>query len=360
VLVCQQPILKRFWYPVMPMAHLADGPKPFRLLNEDIVVWLPEPGVPAALVDSCCHRTAKLSRGHCKGDRLVCGYHGWEYAADGRVMRIPQRGPGEHKPTRMGVQSFHATERYGYVWVALADPLYDVPDFEEGRTPGFRMIQQFYEVWHCGALRFQENSFDNAHFSFVHKGTFGDYENPVPAKLEINTLADGFVMDTDVEVLAPPLQQSLLKINAPRTMRHHNARWYTPFGRKLQFTYPNGLVHSIVSFATPIDDKSSMLCQFIFRNDTEADASTEDILKFDRQVVEEDRSILEATDADVPLEQEGYEYSMPSDKPGVLMRRVLLDLLKAHGEVEVRREGAPKVRTFPEAVEPTKLARAAG
>jgi phenylpropionate dioxygenase-like ring-hydroxylating dioxygenase large terminal subunit len=172
-------------------------------------------------------------------------------------------------------------------------------------------------------------------------------------------LPDGFVMDTDVEVLTPPIQQSLLKMTGTRTMRHHNARWYTPFGRKLQFTYPNGLVHSIVNVATPIDDKSSMIVQWVFRNDTEADAKAEDILKFDRQVVEEDKAMLEATDYDVPLEQESYEYSMPSDKPGVLMRRVLLDLLKAYGEVEVRREGATRVRTFREFVEPSKLAGAA-
>ena len=39
------------------------------------------------------------------------------------------------------------------------------------------------------------------------------------------------------------------------------AIWYAPFLRKLRITYPNGLVHSIVTAATPIDDQQSMICQ---------------------------------------------------------------------------------------------------
>jgi hypothetical protein len=35
---------------------------------------------------------------------------------------------------------------------------------------------------------------------------------------------------------------------------------------------------------------------------------------------------------------------MPSDKPGLIMRRKLLDLLHAHGETEVRRAGANLLR----------------
>ena len=44
------------------------------------------------------------------------------------------------------------------------------------RVPGsrFRRIPQFYEVWRCAGLRLMENSFDNAHVNFTHRGTFGD------------------------------------------------------------------------------------------------------------------------------------------------------------------------------------------
>ena len=37
MLVTRQPVLRRFWYAVMPMARLDTGPQPFTLLGEAIV-----------------------------------------------------------------------------------------------------------------------------------------------------------------------------------------------------------------------------------------------------------------------------------------------------------------------------------
>jgi phenylpropionate dioxygenase-like ring-hydroxylating dioxygenase large terminal subunit len=236
------------------------------------------------------------------------------------------------------VQRFHAEERYGYAWVALDDPLHPIPDFEEAATPGFRLIDQFYEVWDCAGMRVMENSFDNAHFSFVHRGTFGDQEHPQPASIEIEPCADGFLMKSSAPVKNPEIQKALLHMDSDRTVRHMRARWYMPFLRKLQITYPNGLVHSIVTAATPIDDRSSQIVQFCFRSDSEAEAPAAGIIAFDRQVTAEDRGILESTDYDVPLDQSGSECNMRSDQPGILMRRMLLDLMAQHGESETRRE----------------------
>ena len=75
----RQKVLRDFWYATMPVAALESGPKPFRLLGEDIVLFLDKEGEPAALEDRCCHRTAKLSKGWMKDGNIVCGYHGWEY-----------------------------------------------------------------------------------------------------------------------------------------------------------------------------------------------------------------------------------------------------------------------------------------
>lgn len=344
MLVTQQPVLRRFWYPVIPMAALADGPKPFRLLGEDLVLWVDGEGRPAALADRCCHRTARLSLGFCTGGRLACGYHGWEYDAAGRVVAIPQRGAEARAASgRMSVPAFRAAERYGYAWVALADPLAAIPDFEEAGAPGFRQIDQFYEIWDCAGLRVMENSFDNAHFSFVHRASFGDIEHPEPAALAIEPAADGFLMTSRVPVRNPQLQRANLGIDADATVRSMRARWYLPFLRKLQITYPNGLVHAIVTAATPIDDRRSQIVQFCYRSDSEADAPAAQVIAFDRQVTAEDRRILESTDWDVPLDQSGVEANMPSDRPGLVMRRMLLDLLAAHGESESRREPARRL-----------------
>ncbi|MGK7862284.1 Rieske 2Fe-2S domain-containing protein [Falsiroseomonas sp. E2-1-a4] len=86
MLATATPLLRRFWYPVMPVAHLAEVPKPFRLLDQDLVLWLDGDGNPAAMDDRCCHRTAKLSKGFYTAGRLACGYHGWEFSAPSARM----------------------------------------------------------------------------------------------------------------------------------------------------------------------------------------------------------------------------------------------------------------------------------
>ena len=335
MLVTKQPTLRRFWYPVMSIKCLADGPKPFRLLGTNIVLWLTADGTPAAIADRCCHRSAKLSRGYCEGGRIVCGYHGWQYDRSGRVVRVPQAGETRDQRTAMHTPAYNATERYGYVWVALDDPLTAIPEFEEATNPGFRKIDQFYDVWECAGLRLMENSFDMAHIAFVHRATFGDSSSPKPADFLITRTADGFIMGSEVLVVNRDLQKEILGMSDDTTTRIAQAQWHMPFVRKTRIEYPTGLVHAIVTAATPIDDTRSQIVQFCFRNDSESDTSTEDVIRFDSAIVKEDKYILEGTDPDVPLDPRGIEASMASDEPGLIIREMLRDLLARHGEAEV-------------------------
>jgi hypothetical protein len=50
MLTTKQPVLRRFCCAVIPLTNLADGPKPFRLLGEDIVPFVDAAGTlaPAA------------------------------------------------------------------------------------------------------------------------------------------------------------------------------------------------------------------------------------------------------------------------------------------------------------------------
>jgi phenylpropionate dioxygenase-like ring-hydroxylating dioxygenase large terminal subunit len=333
MLATETPLLRRFWYPLMPVGQLADGPRPFRLLGQDLVLWLDGEGQPALMDDRCCHRTAKLSKGFYSNGVLACGYHGWEFDREGTVVRVPQRPVDKQGRTNMRVPAYSAAIRYGYVWGALEDPLFGLPHFEE-EEEGFRRIPEFHEPWACAGLRVMENSFDNAHFAFVHRASFGDAGHPEPAKLEIDEFPDGFLFRSEVPVVNPAAQKELLRMENDHTVRFMRARWWAPFLRKLRITYPNGLVHSIVTGATPIDDRTSMICQWVYRNDTEADAPAQKVVDFDRVVTGEDREILESTDWDVPLDQTGLEMNMPSDRPGVTMRRMLAKLIAEHASTQ--------------------------
>ncbi len=336
MLVTQQPMLRRFWYPVMPIACLvSDQPQSFQLLGERIVLWLDPDGQPAAVLDRCCHRTAQLSRGVVRDGCIRCPYHGWSFDAGGTCVDVPQLAEEQAIPDSYKVQSSKCVERYGYVWVCLdADPLLPIPYIPEAEDAEMRLIPQFCEPWNCSGLRLMENSFDNAHFSFVHVNSFGDQQQPEPASLQVLPMEYGLVMTTRVAVVNPPLQQKNLQIAEATTLRINEQTWYMPFMRTLKITYPNGLMHLIFTAATPISDRTSQIIQFCVRNDTEADAKAADILAFDRLVTSEDKAVLESTDYDTPLEI-STEQHMASDQPGVIMRRKLAALLKQQDAIEI-------------------------
>jgi phenylpropionate dioxygenase-like ring-hydroxylating dioxygenase large terminal subunit len=334
MLVTRQPVLRRFWYAVMPMTKLDAGPQPFTLLGEKIVLWKRADGSPAALRDRCCHRTARLSKGSVEGDHIVCGYHGWTYDGRGACVRIPQN-PEMQIPAGARVPAFHCQQRFGYAWVALDEPLMPLLDTEE-EALGYRRIHQFDETWSTGALRMMENSFDSAHFAFVHKGTFGQAGQHKPENFRLEETPYGFEATMVIPINNPPESHRITGSTETTTERRFSNQWHLPFLRKLGLGYPSGVRHTIFTCATPIDDHRIQLIQWLYRNDTEADCPAALLNDWDTRVVLEDKVILESVDADAPVDvARRDEQSMASDRPGMLMRKRLLALLKEHGEQEV-------------------------
>lgn len=354
MLTTRQPIFRKFWHAVMPLTRLADGPQPFTLLGEAIVLFLDEHGEPAALKDRCCHRTAKLSKGWCAKEgelrgKLQCGYHGWTYDRHGRVVHIPQYTADRAIPADYRTPAYHCTARYGYAWVALDEPIADIPAVPEFDDPAFRTIFQFHEVWNTSPMRALENSFDNSHFSFVHRATFGVADQPKPSSYELVDTPNGFYAETVIPAANPERFRRISGVDEAVTTRHMRNAYFMPFSRRLDIEYPSGIRHIIINCFTPIDDGHMQLCQWLFRNDSEADCPAQLLIDFDEEITREDKDILESTDPDALIDtrRRGIEYSMDSDKPGMLIRKKLFELLRAHGEDEVHRGNAAAAAPIP-------------
>ncbi|MEN9225543.1 MAG: aromatic ring-hydroxylating dioxygenase subunit alpha [Thermostichus sp. HHBFW_bins_43] len=334
MLVTQHPVFRRFWYPVMPLSHLRQtqgqpgNPQPFQLLGQRIVLWLTPEGTVAAVEDRCCHRTAQLSRGCVVAGCIQCPYHGWQFDATGACVKVPQLQPHERIPASYKVKAFQTQIRYDYAWVCLEpDPLLPIPDFPEAEDPRYRVIHDFYEAWQCSAFSFMENVFDNAHFSIVHTRTFGDTSNPIPAISEIRETDYGFHTYAEIPAVNNDLQKSNLGMKEDRTLRCTSGDWFMPFLHRGKIVYPNGLEAILFVAMTPIDDYTSQMAHFWIRSDREEDAPAANIIAFNRQVMDEDRVILETIPADRPLAVESEQH-MLSDKPSILMRRKLMALLR--------------------------------
>jgi phenylpropionate dioxygenase-like ring-hydroxylating dioxygenase large terminal subunit len=343
MLVTRQPVFRKFWHAVMPLSMLQGGqPQPFMLLGEKIVLFLDEQGQPAALKDRCCHRTAQLSKGRCVNGGIECGYHGWTYDGRGRVIRIPQYDADRAIPADYRTPAYRCVAKYGYAWVALEEPIAPIPEVPEFDAPGWRTIFQFHERWATSPVRALENSFDNSHFSFVHRATFGVAAQPRPSKYELVERDGGFHAETVIDAVNPPAYQRVSGSTDPITQRHMRNAYFLPFSRRLDIEYPSGVRHVIINCFTPIDDGHIQLAQWLFRNDTEADCPAQLLIDFDHVITREDKDILESTDPDalVDTRRRGVEYSMDSDRPGMLIRKQLMELLAAHGESEVFRQPA--------------------
>ena len=130
-------------------------------------------------------------------------------------------------------------------------------------------------------------------------------------------------------VINPPEQRKNLGIAAAETFRRQRIVTWLPGGFNIHITYPNGLIHSICGFATPIDNGNVRRIQFVFRNDTEADAPAEQVALFDRTVQSEDIRLLETMDEDFPLDPRAQAH-MALDRPNILYRERLVELIRAH------------------------------
>jgi phenylpropionate dioxygenase-like ring-hydroxylating dioxygenase large terminal subunit len=328
--VMQHPVFRRFWYPTVALPALAGGPQPFTLLGEKLVLWLGPDGAPVAFVDKCPHRGVALSvDSRIVDGALRCGYHGWRWDAAGACVEIPQQ-PGQHAGGHLKcVRRFACRARYGYAWVCLDEPLADIPELPHGGEAGFRQVFEFDETWRVSMFRILENALDIAHVSYVHTSTFGTEAKPVFPKLDMIETPEVLGFRATFAVVNPPDQQRNLGIAAAETIRRQRILTWMPGAFMIEIAYPTGLVHAICGFATPIDDQHVRRIQFVFRNDTEADAPAEQVAAFDRRVQSEDRRLLETLDADFPLSPHA-EAQMAMDRPGLLYRERLVALIEDH------------------------------
>ena len=192
-------------------------------------------------------------------------------------------------------------------------------------------------MWKIGALRLMENSFDAAHIAFVHKATFGDINRPKPEKYYINETDYGFVAETVHTVVNPPKGARITGSTDPTTKRIMCNIWYMPL-LPPQLRHSISVRHSshhLQSVQRRIGDDRTQVVQLLFRNDTEADCSTQELIDWDAAIIAEDREMLESTDHDAIIDMSRkIEMHMPSDRPGMIMRDRLLALLHAHNEDE--------------------------
>ncbi len=169
--------LRNAWY----MAGWAYDLNPGGILarticNDPIVIFRDAEGRLGALEDRCCHRHYPLSAsGGCViGSHIQCGYHGLQYDASGKCVKIPSQS---HIPESARVGSYAIVERQSCLWVWLGDAAHadmsKLPDLPFLDSPDWGWKGTYFPV--KGNYRFIiENLLDLTHLTFVHTTTIGN------------------------------------------------------------------------------------------------------------------------------------------------------------------------------------------
>ena len=143
----------------------------------EMVAWRAQSGRVTVMDAYCEHLGAHLGfGGHVEGEVLECPFHGWQWNAEGRNVRIPYE-PRPNRGRRM--RTHPVTERNDaiYLWhdTEGREPFFDAPDvfasFDDGSSaadywPRATLCERGLELHPQYVL---ENGVDVAHFTFVHR-----------------------------------------------------------------------------------------------------------------------------------------------------------------------------------------------
>lgn len=188
-------IVHRYWYIVCPSQELRQKPLGVTIASIPIAVFRTQSGQVAALEDRCAHRHAPLSQGKICDEQIECPYHGWQYAVDGVVKKVPALPNNCNLSSNLCIKKYHCLEQDGYVWVCIAEtPATEYPlSFPYLNEPGwtsFRMKTHFNApVDSC-----LENFLDCPHATFVHRFWFRT-PKAKPVKAIVRSLEDGAIAE---------------------------------------------------------------------------------------------------------------------------------------------------------------------
>ena len=286
-----------------------------------------------AWLDRCPHRGAKLSLGRIRDGRVTCPYHGLEFEAGGRCVRVPAH-PGKPIPDRARATCFMATERYGLVWVSLGESAGDVPPVPEFDDDTYRAcFAGRYEIGTSG-YRAIENFLDIAHFPFVHPGLLGEESHPEVADYDAKITHDGLVVD-NVRFWQPKPTNSLDFDGVDVGYRYHVPRPLTARLTKdigLRNAHGVAMRETIVLTFAPIDEESGIGWLLLASNYDEQ-YSQKEIQEFSDLVIGQDLRIIESQrPRRLPL-RDDEEFNLPADRTSVYYRRWLRSLGVTYGTV---------------------------
>jgi phenylpropionate dioxygenase-like ring-hydroxylating dioxygenase large terminal subunit len=319
---------RAYWHPLALASEVTEKPRQYTLLGEKLVAFRSGTEF-AVLKDVCIHRGAALSLGQVVNGAIECPYHGWQYGANGRCVRIPALPPESPIPVKAQCTSYRVRVVGDVVWVALEEPRAPFPEWPQGTgdgTPDVRyLIVNCYE-WNVDAGRAVENFLDVAHFPFIHEGTLGTRDKTLVAPYEV-TSGDHWLK------FSYPQEEPADPSTGHGELMDLQYSYHAPFTVHLKRQTPHKDWSVMSLLASPTTATSSRLFITFSRNFDLAPASDSVYTNFTEVVMNEDKDIVQSVrPEEIPVDVREELHMRIPDQAGVIFRRILSSIQAQHAQ----------------------------
>jgi phenylpropionate dioxygenase-like ring-hydroxylating dioxygenase large terminal subunit len=170
--------MRRYWQPALLSEELPENDCPpvrVRLLCEDLIAFRDTSGRIGLVDANCPHRRAPLFFGRNEECGLRCVYHGWKFDTEGNCVDMPSEPAGTPMKERVKILAYPTIERGGLIWAYLGprERMPAPPDFEWTRAPAtHRFVSKIFSE--CNYLQAMEGGLDTSHASFAHNNFLGN------------------------------------------------------------------------------------------------------------------------------------------------------------------------------------------
>jgi vanillate O-demethylase monooxygenase subunit len=238
-------------------------------------------------------------------------------------------------PAALRVRAYTAVDQPPFVWVWMGAQ----PPSGDERPPALPWLADAQWAFRYGYLHVQgsyvhmhENLLDLSHLSFLHAKTFGTPEY-ARSPVEMHCEGDNLEVWRHVQCELPPIYAKPLGWTGVRAVRSSGSRYVTPglhvntgLFRKVEAHDGPVPMVQVAQVLTPETPTSTHYWTAQARNFAIDDAAMgEFMIKAQLAAFQEDAFALEQITAMQSLEREAgfQEFSIPTDRAGVLMRRRL-------------------------------------
>ena len=261
------------------------------IAGEPVLIVRGDDGALRALSNVCRHRAGPVASGSGTCRAFRCGYHGWSYALDGRLLGAPEfEGVEDFRREEVALPAFRVDTWMGLVFVTLdrdapplAETLDRLADLPSRRPlPGMRRACRKDWIVECNWKVYVDNYLEGYHIPIVHPGLFRELDY---TRYATETKRLYSIQHAPVRAAAP---------GRLRSAEGDEAEYYWIYPNLMLNVYPDNFSTNVILPLGP--ERTLTVFEWYFRDpgDAAVRKTIEETVAFSDEIQREDIAICEA------------------------------------------------------------------